>query len=174
MKITAIVACDSEFGIGLKGKMPWHIPEDLRLFREYTIGKPILMGRKTFDSLDRRPLPGRPNYVMTRDNEALHGGVTFVADHEVLIRELKILGVPELCVIGGTEIYRLLAPLTNKLLITMISKKFDTDAHFPSECFSHLSFNGNMTTSAYQTTEPGSRILWRRYEMDDKKPYVNA
>lgn len=174
MKITAIVACDTEYGIGFNGKLPWHIPEDLRMFREYTMGKPVVMGRKTLESLGRKPLPGRPNYVMTRDQEILLGGVTFVSNHMVLMSELTILRAPELCVIGGSEIYKLFAPFTNKLLMTVVDKKFETDARFPIEEFDHLKFNGNMTSSAYETTEPDSRVLWRRLELDDKKPYVNT
>lgn len=174
MKITAIVACDTDHGIGLNGKLPWHIPEDLRMFREYTLGKPVVMGRKTFESLGNKPLPGRHNYVMSRDLDLELDGATVVHNHMVLRSELTILRVPELCVIGGSEIYELFAPFTNKLLMTIVDKKFETDTHFPIEAFCHLKFNGNMTSSAYETTEPGSRVLWRRLELDDKKPYVNT
>lgn len=174
MKITAIVACDTDRGIGLNGKLPWHIPEDLRMFRDYTLGKPVVMGRKTFESLGSKPLPGRPNYVMTRDLDLMLEGATVVHNHMVLMSELMILRVPELCIIGGSEIYKLFAPTTNKLLMTVVDKKFETDARFPIEEFAHLKFNGNMTSSAYETTEPDSRVLWRRLELDDKKPYVNT
>lgn len=175
MKITAIVACDSEGGIGFKGKMPWHLPEELRLFRNSTFGKPIVMGRKTFESLGGKPLPGRMNCVLTSDKTLKCDGFYFFQDHSILIEFWKLAGAPELFVIGGAEIYKLFAPATNKLLITTIDHKFETDTRFPIEDFLHLKFNGDSTSSSYSDLDQSKpQLRWTRRTLDDKKPYVNA
>ena len=103
--------------IGRDGRLPWRIPEDLRRFRAATMGKPMLMGRRTFESL-RGPLPGRRHIVLTRSPDWRAAGVEVAHDLEAA---LALAGtVPEVAVIGGAEIYRLLLPLADRIELTEV------------------------------------------------------
>lgn len=103
--------------IGMDGGLPWRLPEDLRRFKRITLGKPVLMGRRTFLSLGR-PLPGRQNIVLTRDRSWSVSGVTVVHSLE---EALAAAGdAPELMVIGGAEIYALCAPLVDRVELTLV------------------------------------------------------
>ena len=105
-----IVATDGRDAIGRDGGLPWHLPDDLKRFKTLTMGKPIVMGRKTWDTIGR-PLPGRHNIVMTRQAGFDVPGVTVVAS---LDDAMIVAGdVPEVCIIGGAEIYRPALPRTN-------------------------------------------------------------
>ena len=97
MKIAIIVAVSANNVIGVSGRLPWHLPEDLKRFRELTMGKPIIMGRATFESIGR-PLPGRENIVLTRDLEYVAEGCVIAQNTEVALaiaqgaREVMIIG----------------------------------------------------------------------------------
>lgn len=136
MKIAMITAVAENNAIGIDNKLPWHLPEDLRYFKTTTMGKPVVMGRKTFDSLRRRPLPGRTNIVMTRDSSWSHEGVEVVGNLEEAIRAAshaaKTEGVKELMIIGGEQIYRQALPQTDRLYITRVEQSFEGDAFFPA------------------------------------------
>jgi len=133
--ITAlVVAMAQNRVIGREGGLPWHIPGDLKLFKQTTLGKPIVMGRKTWQSLGR-PLPGRPNIVITRDPAYQAEGAHVVGGLDralVLAGELAgELGTDEIMVIGGAEIYRLALPKADRLYLTEVSLSPDGDAFFP-------------------------------------------
>jgi dihydrofolate reductase len=123
--------------IGLNGKMPWHLPEDLAHFKRTTLGHPVIMGRKTWDSLPVkfRPLPGRMNLAIssdapTRENLKKNG----VSPAENLREALLICeqsGSSEVWVIGGAQIYAQALPLAHKLVITKIDAEFEGDAFAP-------------------------------------------
>src|SRR5579871_2621447 len=104
MMISLIVAVGRQDEIGKAGKMPWHLPADLKHFKRNTLGKPVLMGRKTLEAIGR-PLPERLNLVLTRDAGFRAAGCETVTSLEAAIRTAA--GTPELMVIGGGEIYRL-------------------------------------------------------------------
>ena len=106
--ISLIVAMAQNGVIGRDNALPWRLPEDLKRFKEFTLGKPILMGRKTFEAIGR-PLPGRANLVLTRDRDWRAPGVIPV--HSVEEALLQTRTCDELVAIGGAEIYRLLLPL---------------------------------------------------------------
>ena len=108
--------------------LPWKLPEDLAHFKRLTTGHPILMGRKTFDSIGR-PLPNRRNIVITRNPEWRHEGVEAVSSVQAAI---ALLDGAEGYVIGGAEIYQQALPLTQRLIITEIGRTFDCDAFFPA------------------------------------------
>ncbi|SDA74982.1 MULTISPECIES: dihydrofolate reductase [unclassified Janthinobacterium] len=127
-QLTIIVATDQQGGIGINNTLPWKLPEDLAHFKRLTTGHPILMGRKTFDSIGR-PLPNRRNIVITRNPEWRHDGVEAVSSVEAAI---ALLDGAEGYVIGGAEIYRQALPLTQRLVITEIGQTFDCDAFFPA------------------------------------------
>ncbi len=114
--------------IGINNTLPWDLPADMRHFREQTMGKPILMGRKTYDSIGR-PLPGRQNIVVTRDSSATIDGCDVVHSIEDAI---QVAGeATEVMVMGGESFYRQLLPEADRLLLTMIDLEIDGDAWFP-------------------------------------------
>jgi dihydrofolate reductase len=126
--VSLVVAVTENDVIGRDNGMPWHLPDDLKYFKARTMGKPMLMGRKTFESIGK-PLPGRTSVVLTRDPSWRAEGV-------VVVRSLgEALGwakdVPELCAIGGAEIFRLVMPLARRLFVTRIRATIDGDTFFP-------------------------------------------
>ena len=128
MLISIVVAMDEDGVIGRNNTLPWRLPDDLKRFKAITMGKPVLMGRKTFDSIGK-PLPGRLNIVLTRSREWKHEGVTVV--HSVEAALAKAGDVPELCVIGGEEVFRLTLPMTRRLHLTRVHARVEGDAKFP-------------------------------------------
>ncbi len=130
-QLIAIAAMASNRVIGREGKLPWHLPEDLKFFKKTTLGHPVLMGRKTFDSIVAqlgKPLPGRRNIVLSR-TMAPQDGVTVIRD----VSELASL--PELTspvfLIGGAQLYETLLPHCNELLLTYVEAPHEGDAFFP-------------------------------------------
>ena len=126
--VSLIVATDDRGGIGRDGRMPWHLPEDLQRFKRITMGKPIVMGRKTWESIGR-PLPGRQNIVISRQAGLDTPGAMVVGS---LPDALRAAGdVPEVCVIGGAEIYRLALPLAREIHLTRVHALVHADTFFP-------------------------------------------
>jgi dihydrofolate reductase len=127
--VTIIVATDDHGGIGLGGRLPWHLPEDLRRFKALTMGKPIVMGRRTHDSIGR-PLPGRHNIVISRQPGLRIEGCTVV---DSLDAALAAAGsVPEIVVIGGADVYRLALPGAEILHLTRVHADVGADTFFPA------------------------------------------
>ena len=129
MIVSQIVAVGRRNEIGKDGKMPWHLPADLQHFKRNTLGKPMLMGRKTLAAIGR-PLPGRRNLVLTRDQEFSAAGCETVTS---LDQALALVGAaPELMVIGGGEVYRLAWERTDRIYLTRIQADVDgADTFFP-------------------------------------------
>ena len=121
--------------IGVGGALPWRLKSDLAIFREVTLGKPVIMGRKTWDSLPRRPLPGRTNIVLSRDGTfAPHGAVvceTFAEAVGIGRDQAEDDGAREICVIGGAEIFALALPRARRLYITEVDASPAGDVVFP-------------------------------------------
>ena len=115
--------------IGRGNALPWHLREDLRRFKARTLGKPILMGRKTFESIGRA-LPGRANIVLTRDANWSAEGVTAVPTIEAALT--CAAGSPELVAIGGAEVYRLVMPLARRIYLTNVDADVPGDTYFPA------------------------------------------
>lgn len=127
--ISFVVAVSRNGVIGREGGLPWHISSDLKRFKEITMGKPVVMGRKTWESLPRRPLPGRRNIVITRQPGFAPEGAEVAASAGEALRLAG--GVPEVAVIGGGEIYRLFWPLVDRLYLTEVDLDVEGDTHFP-------------------------------------------
>ncbi len=134
-RIALIAAQASNRVIGRDNSMPWHLPEDLSYFKRVTMGKPVVMGRKTFESIGR-PLPGRLNIVITRQKDwsAATGMMVVHSVDEAL--ELAVgygaeNGLDEVMVIGGAQIYERALPLAERVYLTQIQQSFDGDAVFP-------------------------------------------
>tara|TARA_Y200000002_G_scaffold142708_1_gene117853 strand:+ start:9191 stop:9697 length:507 start_codon:yes stop_codon:yes gene_type:complete len=134
-----IVAYASNYVIGKDGKLPWHIPADLKYFKELTYGSPIIMGRKTFESIGR-PLPGRHNIIITRNSEYTCDSCVVVFDIQGAIKEANNFAreydCGEIFIIGGAEIYRQSMDYVDKAYITEVHADFDGDAVFDISDFS--------------------------------------
>jgi dihydrofolate reductase len=126
--ISLIVATSANGVIGRGGELPWHLSDDLKRFKQLTIGKPIVMGRKTFDSIGRA-LPGRQNIVLTKQSEFIADGCDVVSSVDAAVTTAGDAG--EIMVIGGSEIYALFLPLANRIYMTRVQVDVDGDVRFP-------------------------------------------
>lgn len=129
--LTLIAALDRNHAIGRDNDLPWRLPDDLKRFKALTLGKPVLMGRRTAQSLGRA-LPGRRNLVLTRSGQVPFDGMEAVASIEDALRLANDDGARELCVIGGGEVYALCLPRAARLHLTHVDTAVDgADAFFP-------------------------------------------
>ncbi|GAB3105555.1 dihydrofolate reductase [Aestuariicella hydrocarbonica] len=129
-RLALIVAQASNRVIGRNNKMPWHLPEDLQYFKRVTLGKPIIMGRKTFESIGR-PLPGRTNIVITRQPDWHAEGAVVVSSLEAAIARGQQESTDEVMVIGGAQIYAASLPLVDRVYLTQVHRDYEGDARFP-------------------------------------------
>lgn len=129
-----VVACSKNQVIGKENTLPWHLPADLQRFKRITLGHPIIMGRKTFDSIGR-PLPGRTSFVVTRKKDWECEGVEVCHSLEEAFekaeREAERLNVRRLMVVGGANFYEQALPLVNRIFLTEIDSTVEGDAFFP-------------------------------------------
>ncbi|HZH64676.1 MAG TPA: dihydrofolate reductase [Flavisolibacter sp.] len=130
MILSLLVAASENNVIGKDNKLPWHLPNDLKYFKNLTWGMPILMGRKTFESIGR-PLPGRKSIVITRNNDRQYAGVDIVHSIEEAVQKAEAYGVKEIFVIGGAEIFGTALPQAHRVYLTRIHQEFDGDVYFP-------------------------------------------
>lgn len=130
MKISMIAAMAHDRVIGKDNQMPWHLPADLAHFKRVTLGKPVLMGRKTFESIGR-PLPGRRNLVISRNPDYQAEGIEVVGSVEAALALLAGSSVEELMVIGGGHLYAEMLPSADCLYLTRIDLVVEGDTRFP-------------------------------------------
>lgn len=129
MEIALIAAMTTQGVIGYQNKLPWHFPEELKYFKKITLGKPIIMGRKTFESMGKRPLPGRKNIILTQSQN-------YMADNCIVVDSVKralemASEAEEIMIIGGANVYQQFLPLASRLYITFIHQEYAGDAYFP-------------------------------------------
>ena len=129
-RIALVVAVARNGVIGRHGGLPWHISSDLKRFKEITMGKPVIMGRKTWESLPKKPLPGRLNIVITRRQGFVAEGATVVASPEAALA--AAVGVEEIAVIGGGEIYDTFLILADRIYLTEVDLYVEGDTRFPA------------------------------------------
>jgi dihydrofolate reductase len=133
--IALVVARARNGVIGRDGDLPWRLKSDMAFFKATTMGKPVVMGRKTWDSLPRKPLPGRLNIVVTRQpGYTADGAEAFASLDAALDRgraQARADGVAEVCVIGGAQIYSETLPVADRLYLTEVAAEPDGDAYFP-------------------------------------------
>lgn len=126
--ITLVAAMGRNRVIGIDGHMPWHLPADLKHFKRITMGKPVIMGRRTFDAIGK-PLPGRTNIVLTRGDMPLPNGVVRA---DSLVAALAAAGeAPEVMIIGGAQIYAQVLPRATTMELTFVDAAPDGDTFFP-------------------------------------------
>lgn len=128
--ITFVYAQDRNGAIGYQNQLPWHLPNDLQFFKQTTMGHTMLMGRKTFESMGKRLLPGRETVVITNQKEYGHDveGLTVI---HTLEEALELAKYQDLMVIGGSGVFHLLFPYANRIIRTYIDKTFDADTFMP-------------------------------------------
>jgi len=129
MKISMIAAMADDRVIGINNTLPWKLPNDMKWFRQQTMGKPIVMGRKTFESFGAKPLPGRTNIIISRDQ-------TYQAEDCIVVHSIneaiKAAGkVDEIMIIGGASFYEQMLPKADRLYLTFVHTKVAGDAWFP-------------------------------------------
>ncbi len=130
MRLSLIAAMSENRVIAEGGEIPWRIPTDMKYFKATTMGKPIIMGRKTFQSL-RKPLPGRPNIVMSKNKAFDAPGAEVVLDFRAAFERARRFETDEIMVIGGAEIYELALPYADRIYLTEVHAKVDGDTYFP-------------------------------------------
>jgi dihydrofolate reductase len=128
MIISMIAAMANNRVIGLDNKMPWHLPADLQHFKKVTTGKPVIMGRKTFESIGR-PLPGRRNIIITRNSEYTAQGIEIVTTPDAALE--LVATTEEVMIIGGGNIYEQFLPKAERLYLTFIDLDVKGDTQFP-------------------------------------------
>lgn len=129
MKISMIAAMTEDRVIGIKNSLPWKLPNDMKWFRQNTMGKPIIMGRKTFESFGAKALPGRVNIIITRDQ-------SYQANDSIVVHSIddaiKVAGnVDEVMIIGGASFYEQMLPKADRLYLTFVHAELEGDAWFP-------------------------------------------
>ncbi len=134
-KICIVVAISKERrAIGMTGKLLWHISDDMKRFKALTFGHPVIMGRKTFESIIGylgKPLPGRANLVVTRDPDYTYEGTETFTSIEAAIARAHELDTEEIHIGGGSEIYKQVLPYTDKLYLTIVNDEPEADSYFP-------------------------------------------
>lgn len=131
MRTAFYVAIADNGVIGHQGGLPWRLSSDLKRFKAETMGKPLIMGRKTWESLPRRPLPGRLNIVVTRDPVYVAEGAVLATSVDEALRIASDAGADEIAVIGGGDIFRLLFDQADRLNVTHVLGEVPGDTHFP-------------------------------------------
>lgn len=137
MKVAIHVAIAENGVIGRENGLPWRLSTDMRRFKEMTMGNPIIMGRRTWESFPRRPLPGRLNIILTRDRAFQAEGAEVVGTLDDALRlateqARHLPGAEEICIIGGGEIYRQALPIADRLRVTHVLASIEGDTRFPA------------------------------------------
>ncbi len=130
MIISLIAAMTPSGVIGKDNALPWRLPEDLKNFKRVTLGKPIIMGRKTFESMNSKPLPGRHNIILTHAQDFEAPGCTVVHSVEEALHAAG--NVEEVVVIGGAKVYEEFLPIATRFYLTRVHHEYDGDTYFPN------------------------------------------
>jgi dihydrofolate reductase len=131
-KLTLVLAIARNGIIGANGTLPWRLSSDMKRFKAATMGKPVLMGRKTWDSLPNKPLPGRQNLILTRDANLKAEGAWVYTDLAAMLAAARAMalqsGAAEICVIGGAQLYEATLPLADRIILTEVNLTPEGDA----------------------------------------------
>lgn len=165
--LALIVAAAKNRVIGFQNAMPWYLPNELSHFKTATLGKPLIMGRNTFESIGR-PLPGRTNIVVSRNAEFQHAGIkkadSLAAALKIADAQAIVDGAPEIMVIGGEQIYRQFLPLAKVLYLTQVDATPQGDAFFPE-----INLNDWQQTSCESfPAQEGNRYAYNIYRLERK------
>ncbi len=153
MKISLVAAVAENFAIGKNNQLLWHLSNDLKFFKAYTLGKIIIMGRKTFESIGRRALPGRVNVVITRDNTIQVENIVVFNTLEAALEHFK--DSEEICIVGGAQMYKEALPLAHILVLTRVDVIMEADVYFPEVNWNHW------------------KLVWEEAHLTDEKHAYN-
>ena len=154
--IVSVIAAVADNGvIGRDGGLPWHLPADLKRFKRLTTGHHMIMGRRTWDSIGRRPLPGRPTIVVSRDPEFVAGGAQVAGSVRAAL-ELAA-GADEVFIAGGGAVYLEALPVADRVYLTRVHGRFEGDAFFPP-----------FDSSGWRV------VVEERHEADEKNPHAHT
>lgn len=163
MRVSIIVAASENNVIGINNQLPWRLSTDLKYFKSTTLGKPIVMGRKTFESL-RKPLPGRPNIVITRQTDFQPEGVYVVGSIDEAIAKAQTFEGDELFITGGSQIFEQAWHLVDRIYLTRVYTVVPGDAFFPAIHGSEWTLTSDERHEADEKNEyPFSFQIWERY-----------
>jgi dihydrofolate reductase len=154
-RLTIVAAMGRNRAIGLRGRMPWHLPAELQHFKATTMGKPVVMGRKTWESIGR-PLPGRRNLVVTRTTGYLAPGCDVATSVDAV---LELLQGEEIMVIGGGELYRQTLPLAQRMVLTLVDCAPEADTWFPEWDETQWRTDSELSVAADEHNKYDFRIL---------------
>ncbi len=126
--VVLIAAVTTNNVIGRDNDLPWHLPDDMKFFKQSTMGKPIIMGRRNWDAMNGRPLPGRQNIVLTRQPDFVAHGADVANE---LQQAVELAAGDTVMIIGGAQVYRLALPIADQILLTRIHAEIDGDIYFP-------------------------------------------
>ena len=154
LKLSMIAAMGKSRVIGKDNDMPWHLPADLQHFKKTTLGSPIIMGRKTYDSIGR-PLPGRLNIILSRNTRLEIDGCSVVNSLEDAVDLAEKTDASEIFITGGAHLYDKFLENADRLYLTLIDKKFDGDTYFPD----YTQFNWK-------------EVAKENHKADDKNPHA--
>lgn len=155
VEVCMIVAATKNGVIGTNNGLPWHIPEDLAYFKAKTMGYPVIMGRKTYESMGKRLLPGRDNYILTRSKEPIEGAT--LLDSPVIPSDLT---AGKVWIIGGSEVYKAYEDLIDEICLTVVNLDIEGDAHLP---FPILSPTWDIVTAEYHRTKSGVVVCYQNW-----------
>jgi dihydrofolate reductase len=161
-QICIVVAIGKNRELGKEGKLLWHIPDDLKRFKALTKGHPVIMGRKTFESIVSYiggPLPERPNIVVTRDANFSYGDVLIAASIEEAIEKASELDQEEIHIGGGAQIYEQVLPLVDKLFLTLIDDDKEADTFFPA-------YEGEFTKKVFEESREWNGVKYRWVDLE--------
>jgi dihydrofolate reductase len=130
--ISLIVAADEQNGIGADNKLLWHLPNDLKFFKNTTWGHPVIMGRKTFDSVGNKALPGRLNIIITSQPQTNSEQIQFASSLQEALQIAKGENTTEIFIAGGASIYELALPLANRIYFTRVHASLPAQVFFPT------------------------------------------
>lgn len=167
MSVSLIVACTKTGVIGKDGKIPWNLPDEMKHFREYTLGKTIIMGRKTFESIGK-PLPKRNNVVISSSTTPVHEGVQQYRSLEQAIID-KVESKEDVVIIGGVKIYEAALPFVNSMYISWINDEYEGDTHWLPPVYLSSDWvleraedRGKWTLEQYYRYKPSNHLLGKQ------------
>lgn len=171
---------DGAYVIGKDNVMPWHLPDELKLFKRKTLGKTIVMGRKTFENLPQKPLPGRKNIVLTTQKDWKYPGVEVAHDIQSLIDKHATSEHDHLYVTGGSEIYKQFLPVTHQLHFTHIEHHIPGDTLFPlthaeiNEHFTPVESENHVSAVNPDKWNGNDQVRWNHVIYERKGPFMIA
>lgn len=159
MIISLIWAMADNQVIGIENRLPWKLPSDMKWFRKQTMGKPIAMGRKTFESFGAKPLPGRTNIIITHDQDYQAEGTVVVHSIDEALQAAEQESAEEVMIIGGASFYEQMLPRADRLYVTLVSGSFEGDAFFPEIDFSKWREVERLESESDEKNEVGCSFL---------------